>query len=126
VTVVNCARQVLDNVSTQTVQALGSATSTATTAAVVGSAIIQIASAGAMAQVWGMINGLQLMVHFPALNFNFPSNAIMVVKSLLKVATFDIPNCDVQTLTGGILATPAEDTILEDIKDNANLLVALG
>jgi hypothetical protein len=41
-----------------TVVALSQASSAATTAAVVGSAILQTAMSGCLAQVWGMINGV--------------------------------------------------------------------
>lgn len=45
-----------------------SAGATATTA------LTQIAMSGALSQVWGLINGLQIFVHMPLLSIDLPSN----------------------------------------------------
>jgi len=46
---------------------------------------------GALSQVWGMINGLQVPIHFPAFSVKFPQFAQDFLGILLGVATFDIP-----------------------------------
>jgi len=44
-----------------------------------------------MSQVWGMINGLQILVYLPLLNMEeFPSNSNKVVEGLITIATFDV------------------------------------
>ena len=65
-----------------------------TTVALVGTVIFQTLLIGSMAQVWGMINGLQLMVHLPLINLLFPGNCMAVVGGFISVATFDIPMVD--------------------------------
>jgi len=46
---------------------------------------------GCLAQIWGMINGMQFIITLPAINVAFPSNTFLVIKKILMVATFDIP-----------------------------------
>jgi len=45
---------------------------------------------GAMSQVWGMINGLQILVYLPLFNVIFPELSIMMVENLITIATFDV------------------------------------
>ena len=45
---------------------------------------------GAMSQIWGMVNGLQLFVHIPLFNIIFPETAGVVVEKLTMVATFEL------------------------------------
>mmetsp|Transcript_26104 Transcript_26104/g.34906 ORF Transcript_26104/g.34906 Transcript_26104/m.34906 type:complete len:154 (-) Transcript_26104:1104-1565(-) len=42
-----------------------------------------------MAQVWGMINGLQIIVMLPLFMINFPQLSFTVIESLITIATFD-------------------------------------
>ena len=37
---------------------------------------------GSLNQLWGMINGLQVIVHFPLLGIKFPANALQVYMSM--------------------------------------------
>ena len=80
--------------------------------------LLQTVMAGCLAQVWGMIAGLQLIVHFPAINLAFPENAMMVVKEILKIALFDIPYVDTASISepviGSSLLPPVDDSILTD------------
>ena len=46
---------------------------------------------GCLAQVWGMINGVQILIYLPAMNVAFPSNAFLVIDKISMVASFDIP-----------------------------------
>ena len=39
--------------------------------------------AGCLAQIWGMINGMQFIIHLPALNVQIPGNAMMFIEKLL-------------------------------------------
>ena len=57
---------------------------------------------GALAQIWGMINGLQLAMHLPTLNLSFPEVAFTVVEKLLGVFTFDIPTVEYKSLPDGL------------------------
>ena len=45
---------------------------------------------GALSQVWGLINGLQLFVHLPLFKISMPANAGMLVDNMISIATFDI------------------------------------
>ena len=62
---------------------------------------------GALVQLWGMINGLQLFVHIPLFEISMPANAKLLVDSLTAIATFDI--VEAQTIFGGIIEFPDED-----------------
>ena len=57
---------------------------------------------GAMSQVWGMINGLQILVYLPLFAMEFPPLSNMMVGDLITIATFDV--------------MPASD-IIDNIKD---------
>ena len=53
-----------------------------------------------MSQVWGMINGLQIIVNLPLFNMVFPDLSKMMVSSLITIATFDVmPSDEVFALT---------------------------
>lgn len=49
---------------------------------------------GAMSQVWGMINGLQIMVNLPLFKIEFPDFSGLMIKSLITIATFDVMPTD--------------------------------
>ena len=75
-----------------------------------------------------MINGLQLIVHMPLLNVNFPQNAFIIVSKIVMVACFDIPYLDINSISeaifGPILDPPIEDSVLDDYPPGTeNLLV---
>jgi len=40
--------------------------------------------------LWGMINVMQLIVHMPLLNVQFPSNAIFFYNMIIGIASFDV------------------------------------
>ena len=53
-------------------------------------ALMNILLAGSLSQVWGMVNNLQLLLHSPLINVQFPANAFMVFNVMVSVATFEI------------------------------------
>ena len=63
--------------ATQTFAKAGQA---ATTAAVVASAVLNTIMSGALAQVWGMINGMQIMIHMPLFKVDIPPDAMLIVE----------------------------------------------
>ena len=75
--------------------------------AVVGTAISQVLMSGALSQVWGLINGLQLFVHLPLFYISMPANAAMLIKRMATIATFDI--VDNEKIFGSWLFTFPED-----------------
>ena len=62
----------------------------ASTAAAAGTIAANVVMSGAMSQVWGMINGAQIFIHFPIFNIEFPSISQVFVDNMVTVATFDI------------------------------------
>ena len=40
--------------------------------------------------LWGMINVMQLIVHMPMLNINFPQNAVLFYSFIVDISNFDI------------------------------------
>jgi hypothetical protein len=65
----------------------------------IGAAIGQLALAGALSQIWGMINGMQTLVHMPIFSAEVPGEAMIVVNAILGVATFDLPKINAADLT---------------------------
>jgi hypothetical protein len=51
-----------------------------------------------MAQIWGMINGMQFIIHMPTLNVDMPGNAFLIITQIIMVATFDIPYLTMESL----------------------------
>jgi len=47
-----------------------------------------------MSAVWGLINSLQIVAHFPLLNVQMPANATIMYDLIYTVATFDLPIVD--------------------------------
>ena len=45
-----------------------------------------------------MINGLQIMVHLPTMNVDFPVNVMKLVNATVTVATFDVPGLDIDSI----------------------------
>jgi hypothetical protein len=86
---------------------------------VVGSAILQTVVSGCLAQIWGMINGMQFIMNLPAINVDFPSNAFSVISKIMAVATFDIPKFNMETVSK-VFTLPDNDSILDD-PDEVNL-----
>ena len=86
------------------------------------STISTIIMNGCLAQIWGMINGLQLFMHFPSMNLNPPAVAMILVEKLLSVFTFDFSwngkTIDLNFVFGAWFATPAEDKIYPDVEGN--------
>jgi len=69
---------------------------------------------GALSQVWGMINGLQLPVHYPALDVEFPESTEDGVEILLGVVTFDIPYVNLVDGLGSVIALPEDHDFTDD------------
>ena len=55
---------------------------------------------------------MQFIIHLPAINVDFPSNAFVVIDSIIKVATFDIPYLEMATIPQ-VFPIPENDTILD-------------
>jgi hypothetical protein len=66
---------------------------------------------GCLAQIWGMINGMQFIITLPAINVAFPSNAFLVIDEIIKVATFDVPYVTTESIPDQF-PLPTEDEIL--------------
>ena len=75
--------------------------STASGATVVLTSVVTVGQtilSGSLSQVWGMINGLQIMVHLPTMNVDFPVNVMKLVNATVTVATFDVPGLDIDSI----------------------------
>ena len=51
---------------------------------------LNIAVSGALNYLWGMVNCLQIIAHFPMINVLMPANVQMLFIIVVKIATFDI------------------------------------
>jgi hypothetical protein len=60
-----------------------------------------------------MINGMQFIMHLPAINVDFPSNAFSVIQKIMAVVTFDIPKFNMETVKK-VFTLPEDDSILDN------------
>jgi len=81
-----------------------------TQAAAAATLVSNVIMSGAMSQVWGMINGLQIIVYLPMFAIiprDFPSLTIMMIGNLIDIATFDVlPSVDAIEAT---LSPPSDE-----------------
>ena len=54
------------------------------------SAIINLVLGSSLSLLWGLINSLQLVTHFPLANVPYPDNAAIYFGALLELASFDL------------------------------------
>jgi len=69
---------------------MGSSSQTAAVASVASNFLLS----SCMAQIWGMINGIQLLVHLPILAVDFPIFSQIFIDQLITIATFDLIDTD--------------------------------
>ena len=74
-----------------------------------GSMVINIFLAGSLSLLWGLINALQFVTHFPFLNVTFPVFAKCWYNALLQIANFSV------------LPTDKIKKALEDVIGDADL-----
>ena len=55
-----------------------------------GSFVINLLLAGSLSLLWGLINSLQLVTHFPFCNVIFPDNAKMYYGIMYEIGNFDM------------------------------------
>ena len=58
-----------------------------------------------------MINGVQIIVHYPMFNLELDGDFIAGLDLLLKLATFDFPWIDMETLSGGKFTLGDDDLV---------------
>jgi hypothetical protein len=63
-------------------------------AAIIMNFLVGISISFAMSYLWGIINCLQMIVYLPLFSITFPANLNIVIKLLVRAATFDIPFTD--------------------------------
>ena len=61
------------------------------TTLVASNGAVSVFLAGGLSAVWGLINSLQIVAHFPLLNVQMPANATIMYDVIYTVATFDLP-----------------------------------
>lgn len=101
----------------KTLNLFGDTAAVGSTTALLFASSMQIVMNGALAQVFCMINGLQIVMHLPTINLSFPEIAFVVVDKLMGVFTFDIPNVEFKVLFPESVQPPAYDAVFSDIED---------
>ena len=61
-----------------------------TSTAILSNFIINILLSGSLNLLWGMINCIQIVSHFPLINVLVPANCKFVFSIMVKIATFDV------------------------------------
>ena len=68
-------KQLVEGSTTDAIQALATTSALVAGSAAGSSAIINTLISGSLAQLWGMINSMQILVHMSVLNVDFPMTA---------------------------------------------------
>ena len=63
---------------------------TATSTAIISNFLINLLISGSLNLLWGMINCLQIISHFPLVNVLVPANCQLLFGIMVKIATFDV------------------------------------
>jgi len=72
-----------------------------------------------------MLNGMQILVHIPVFNVQFPAVAFLVVGKIITVATFDIPYVESDTIFGSFVKLSKNDAIFEETEGRENLVESM-
>ena len=56
--------------------------------------IANVLVAGSLTTLWGLVNSMQLMTHFPLTNIHYPINAAIWYSALYQLAAFDLVETD--------------------------------
>ena len=83
-------RLVMEGEATDTVESAGASAGSSSKITVIGNFLVNIAMSASLNQLWGMINGLQIMTHMPLCNIKFPANAELFNAFMIEIALFDI------------------------------------
>ena len=59
-------------------------------AALVGNFVVNLLLSGTMSLIWGLLHSMQIIAHFPLINVMMPTNAHILFKILIKIATLDL------------------------------------
>lgn len=62
----------------------------------IGNFVMNIILSGSLQFLWGMINTLQLIVHFPLFRLKFPANAQFMYQIIIDIANFQLIPEDTQ------------------------------
>lgn len=69
--------------------------------------LTNILTSGAMAQIWGMINGMQIYSHLPLFSVLFPAYSSAAITEILEIAGFEL--IPLGELTTMVLSEPEDD-----------------
>ena len=71
-------------------QEQGGAVGSSSKAATGGNVVVNVVMSGSLSKVWGMINGLQVVVHMPLFKIKSPGNVNAFNEFFAELATFDV------------------------------------
>ena len=101
-----------------------------------GSFVVNILLAGSLSLLWGLINSLQLVTHFPLTNLIFPTNAKTYFGVMFEIANFDlIPTDELEDIVDEEVgeadqsetfdpSTKLSDSTIEAGYDSANVILS--
>jgi len=75
---------------TDSIEGAGDSLQVTSATTLAGNTALNLLFAGSLNQVWGMVNNMQIVLHAPLLNLQFPANAFLLYEVMINVATFDI------------------------------------
>ena len=95
-----------DDASTESLQTLVYYVDKTTKTTLVANFIANVLISGALNYLWGMVNCLQIIAHYPMINVLMPANCQLLFTVVVKIATFDlIPVDGIMELIGRNLHT---------------------
>ena len=86
----NIPAQLPMNAATETLKSVTATFDSATQGSLISNFALNIAISGALNYLWGMVNCLQIIAHFPMINVLMPANVQMLFMIVVKIATFDM------------------------------------
>ena len=81
---------------------------------VISNFVLNILISGALSYLWGLINCLQIVSHFPLINVLMPANCRLLFSILIKMATFDLLPVDgIMEFIAEILTATDDSSMVE-------------
>ena len=91
------------------VQTTGKSVGSSSKVSVGSNFVVNIAMAGSLSQLWGMINGLQVVAQMPLYDVRSPGNVNEFTGFLSELSNFDL--LDTESMNNEVFYIPEEDSV---------------
>jgi hypothetical protein len=120
--------QVFLGAATESVQAASDSMKNVGTATTASNVVLQVVLSGSMAQMWSMVNSMQIILTYEILNLPMPGNVIMVMNNLADLCSFNVfPTDDIMDFLFNFTPTDPPGVGFEAMgNDSKSLTLYLG